>query len=122
MTHPDQDDHSLLNQIVNHLCTEGSDGLAEAMRLLLNHAMQAERAKALGAAPYERSTTRKGHVNGFKPKTLQTRLGELTVDVPQVRGDLDFYPSAQLQIAALSLRLRYFTFAASFSALSSSSV
>jgi putative transposase len=94
VTHPNQDDHSLLNQIVNHLCTEGSDGLAEAMRLLLNHAMQAERSKALGAAPYERSTTRKGHANGFKPKTLQTRLGELTVDVPQVRGELDFYPSA----------------------------
>src|SRR5829696_2433212 len=64
------------------------------MRLLLNHAMKAERSQALGAAPYERSTTRKGHANGFKPKTLQTRLGELAVDVPQVRGDLEFYPSA----------------------------
>jgi putative transposase len=67
--------------------------MAEAMRLLLNHAMQAERSKALGAAPYERSTTRKGHANGFKPKTLQTRLGELTLEVPQVRGELEFYPS-----------------------------
>ena len=68
--------------------------MAEVMRVLLNHAMQAERSKALGAAPYERSTNRKGHANGFKPKTLQTRLGELTVNVPQVRGELDFYPSA----------------------------
>ena len=67
MTHPNQDNHSLLNQVVNHLCTEGCDGMAEAIRLLLNHAMQAERSKALGAAPYERSTTRKGHANGFKP-------------------------------------------------------
>jgi putative transposase len=73
---------------------EGSDGMAEAMRLLLNHAMQAERSEALGAAPYERSSNRKGHANGFKPKTLQTRLGELTVDVPQVRGEIEFYPSA----------------------------
>ena len=94
MTHPNQDDHSPLNQIVNHLCTEGSDGLAEAIRLLLNHAMAAERSKALGAAPYERSSSRKGYANGFKPKTLQTRLGELTVEVPQVRGELEFYPSA----------------------------
>src|SRR5215207_8823404 len=94
MTHPNQDNHSLLNQIVNHLCAEGSEGMAEAMRLLLNHAMKAERSEALGAAPYERSTTRKGHANGFKPKTLQTRLGELTVAVPQVRGELEFYPSA----------------------------
>lgn len=94
MTRPNQDDHSVLNQIVNHVSAEGSDGFAEAIRILLNHAMQAERAKALGAAPYERSATRKGHANGFKPKTLQTRLGELTVDVPQVRGEIDFYPSA----------------------------
>jgi putative transposase len=94
VTHPNQNDSSLLNQIVNHLCAEGSDAMAKAMRLLLNHAMQAERSKALGAAPYERCADRKGHANGFKPKTLQTRLGELTVDVPQVRGELDFYPSA----------------------------
>jgi len=94
MTNPNRNESSLLNQIVKHLCEDGSDGLAEAMRLLLNHAMQAERSKALGAAPYERSTERKGHANGFKPKTLQTRLGEMTVDVPQVRGDLEFYPSA----------------------------
>ena len=94
MTHPNQDNHSLLNQLVKHLCTEGSEGMAEVMRVLLNHAMKAERSQALGAAPYERSTTRKGYANGFKPKTLQTRLGELTVDVPQVRGELDFYPSA----------------------------
>ena len=72
---------------MNHLCAEGSDGFAEAIRILLNHAMQAERSTGLGAAPYERAATRKGHANGFKPKTLQTRLGELTVDVPQVRGE-----------------------------------
>ena len=94
VTHPDQDNHSVLNQIVNHVCAEGSDGFAEAMRILLNHAMRAERSQALGAAPYERSATRKGHANGFKPKTLQTRLGEMTVEVPQVRGEIDFYPSA----------------------------
>jgi transposase-like protein len=64
------------------------------MRLLLNHAMEIERAKALGAAPYERTATRAGHANGFKPKTLQTRLGEMTVAVPQVRGEIGFYPSA----------------------------
>jgi transposase-like protein len=94
MTHPDQDNHTLLNQIVNHISEEGTDGLAEAMRLLLNHAMEVERSKALGARPYERSQTRTGHANGFKPKTLQTRLGEMTVAVPQVRGEAEFYPSA----------------------------
>lgn len=94
MTRPSQDNHTVLDDIVNTLCVSDPDALANALRLLLNHAMVAERSKALGAAPYERSTTRKGHANGFKPKTLQTRLGELQVDVPQVRGEVDFYPSA----------------------------
>jgi len=93
MTHPDQE-HTLLNQIVNHISEQGTDGLADAMRLLLNHAMEIERAKALGAEPYERTAARAGHANGFKPKTLLTRLGEMTVAVPQVRGEIGFYPSA----------------------------
>jgi putative transposase len=94
VTHPNQLDSSLLNQIENLLSTEGTDAMTEAVRLLFNHAMKAERSKALGAAPYERTEERKGYANGFKPKTLQTRLGEITVDVPQVRGEVDFYPSA----------------------------
>ena len=93
MTHPDQD-HTLLNQIVNHISEEGYDGLGEAMRLLLNHAMVVERSKVLEASPYERTANRQGYANGFKPKTLQTRLGEMTVAIPQVRGNVAFYPSA----------------------------
>ena len=93
MTHPNPD-NSLLNQIVNQISLTNSESLAEAFRLMLNHAMEIERSKALGADPYERSSSRKGHANGFKPKTVQTRLGQMTLDIPQVRGDLDFYPSA----------------------------
>jgi transposase-like protein len=93
MTHP-QSQANPLDEIVNLISTKGTEGLAESVRLLLNFAMKAERSEVLGAAPYERTAARKGHANGFKPKTLQTRLGEITVAVPQVRGELDFYPSA----------------------------
>jgi len=93
MTNPNPD-NSLLNQIVNQISLTDSESLAEGFRLLINHAMEVERAKVLGANPYERSSTRKGHANGFKPKTVQTRLGQMTLDIPQVRGELDFYPSA----------------------------
>lgn len=93
MPHPHQND-TLLNEVVNHISTNGTDGLLECVRLLFNHAMKAERSEALEAAPYERTDSRKGYANGFKKKTLQTRLGELKVDVPQVRGGVDFYPSA----------------------------
>src|ERR1700759_2442339 len=93
MTHP-AEEHTLLNQLVNRILEDGTDGLAEALRLLLNHAMEIERSQVLGAERYERTATRTGHANGFKPKTLQTRLGEMTVAVPQVRGEVEFYPSA----------------------------
>jgi len=63
------------------------------MRVLINNAMQVERTKYLQAEQYERTEDRKGHANGFKPKTVKTRVGEITFAVPQVREG-GFYPSA----------------------------
>ena len=60
---------------------------------MLNEAMRIERCQALEAGPYERNERRRGYANGFKPKTLETRLGSMTVQVPQTRG-VEFYPSA----------------------------
>lgn len=71
----------------------GFDILPELLRLVFNTAMQVEREKHLGAAPYQRSPERRGHANGFKPKTVQTRVGDIQFDIPQVRAG-DFYPSA----------------------------
>lgn len=59
--------------------------LTELLRQLLNGCMLLEREKHLQAKPYERTEARQGHANGFKEKTEKTRLGEITVSVPQVR-------------------------------------
>ncbi len=53
--------------------------------------MRIERNHFLKAKPYERNSERIGCANGYKPKTLNTRLGPVTVQVPQVRG-VSFYP------------------------------
>ena len=92
MTHHTESD--LLNNVLQLITDQGLDGLAEGFRLLVNQAMRAERSQALHAQPYERTDSRKGHANGFKDKTLSTRLGPVTFSIPQVRGDLDFYPAA----------------------------
>jgi len=85
----------LLNTILQLLTDHGATGgLAEGIRLLVNEAMRQERSHALQALPYERTQARQGHANGFKPKTLATRVGSIQFQVPQVRGGLDFYPSA----------------------------
>jgi transposase-like protein len=56
-------------------------------------AMEQEVAAHVGAAPHERSDTRRGHRNGTKPRTLLTRVGQLELDVPQVRGCEPYHPS-----------------------------
>lgn len=89
-----QNKSELLNTVLQLLSEEGAAGLAEGIRLLVNEAMAQERSRFLQAQPYERTENRQGHANGFKPKTLATRVGPIQFSVPQVRGDLDFYPSA----------------------------
>ena len=78
---------------VELLKDNGFDGLAEAVTVLLNTAMVAERSEYLGARPYERTSERRGHANGFKDKTVKSRLGELPLKVPQTR-DCQFYPQS----------------------------
>jgi putative transposase len=54
--------------------------------------MRIERDRHIHATAYERTEMRSGYANGFKPKQLNTRLGALGLQVPQVREG-DFYPS-----------------------------
>ena len=84
----------LLDQpFLDQLTTQGLDALPDLFRVLLNAAMQIERQRHLGAAPHERTEGRTGHANGYKDKTLATRLGQITVAVPQVREG-GFYPQS----------------------------
>jgi len=64
----------------------GLDELGEAMGIVLNTAMKLERDRLLGAGPYVRTERRRGRANGFKPKKLKTRVGELGLAVPQMRN------------------------------------
>ena len=91
MAQPVQD--NAIYDAVELLKDNGFDGLAEAVTVLLNTAMVAERSEYLGARPYERSESRSGYANGFKDKTLNTRLGALSLKVPQTR-DCEFYPQS----------------------------
>ncbi len=88
-----QDDFTLPTELLEQIASEGFDFLPELVRILVNAAMRVERQKHLGAGPYERSPERHGYANGYKPKTVKTRLGDITFDVPQVREG-GFYPAA----------------------------
>jgi transposase-like protein len=88
-----QDNFTLPTELLEEVAEQGLDFLPEMIRIVINTAMQVERQKYLGVGPYERSNRRQGHANGFKPKTVTTRVAPITFDIPQVREG-GFYPQA----------------------------
>jgi putative transposase len=83
-----------VTEVIEQLCDEGFDGITGAVITLLNEAMKLDRTRHIQARPYERSNERQGYSNGYKPKTVNSRLGKLALKIPQVRdSDEEFYPS-----------------------------
>ena len=70
----------------------GQDVMLEMLRLMVQTVLEEGITQHLGAHPHERSQSRRGHRNGYKPRTLKTRMGELSLSVPQARGTEPFEP------------------------------
>jgi transposase-like protein len=88
-----QSNCTLPEEILEQIAADGIEALPELIRVLINEAMRLEREQHLGARHYERSPERQGHANGYKPKTVKTRMGEIQFQVPQVRQG-HFYPDS----------------------------
>ena len=82
-----------INDVLELLVAEGFEGMADAMSVMFNEAMRLDRSRHLGAGPWERSESRQGYANGYKPKQVKTRIGNLSLQIPQTR-DTDFYPAS----------------------------
>lgn len=61
------------------------DFLKVMVQRFLQAFMEEEITEFLQADPYERTDERKGHRNGYKPRTLYTRVGDMQLAVPQDR-------------------------------------
>jgi transposase-like protein len=83
---------SSFDEMMEIIMQHGLPGMRQATEVLLNEVMKMQRTDHLRAEPYERSEFRLDYANGFKPKTIKSRLGELNVAIPQTRNS-DFYPS-----------------------------
>jgi transposase-like protein len=68
------------------------DMLRMMLETMAKAVMEAGVAQHVGAERHERSDGRKGHRNGYKSRKLKTRLGELNLAVPQVRGTEPYSP------------------------------
>lgn len=63
----------------------GQDGLAKLVEAVLNQVLEAQVADTLGAGRHERTDERQGYRNGHRARTLYTRVGPVTLLVPQTR-------------------------------------
>jgi transposase-like protein len=61
------------------------DGLKKLLTWFLNLVMQLEAVDQVDAEPYQRVDSRKAHRNGYKERSLKTRVGELKLKKPQFR-------------------------------------
>jgi transposase-like protein len=63
----------------------GEDFLRDLVQRTVQQVLEAEMTSFLGAEAYQRNDVRRGWRNGYKPRTLKTRVGELELMVPKDR-------------------------------------
>ena len=62
------------------------------IEVVAQRVMEEELALHLSAERHERVPERRGYRNGYKPRSLKTRVGELALRVPQARGTEPYSP------------------------------
>ncbi len=67
------------------ILTDDPDFLRLIVERVIQEVLDAEMTAHLHAESYERSPERRGYRNGFKPRSLNTRVGTLSLQVPQDR-------------------------------------
>lgn len=80
-----QDESTELLAVWQEAKDAGDDPMRVLLQWLLQQLLEEEMTAHLGAEPYERTVRRRGHRNGYKPRTLKTRVGKLELMVPKDR-------------------------------------
>jgi putative transposase len=80
-----EDHRRLAEEVAQGILLDDPGFLKEIVERVLQELLEAEMTEHVGAAPYERTEKRTGHRNGYKPRTLRTRVGTLNLLVPQDR-------------------------------------
>ncbi len=85
-------DNDNIRRLLQEVFTQNS-ALKRLLEVLLDAAMNAEAAEYLKADFYQRSPSRIGHRNGYKPRTIASRIGKLHLHLPQSRNCPPYQPS-----------------------------
>jgi len=82
-----------VGDILNKLTEQGQgDALRGMLQCLLQGLINIEAEERIGAAPHERTESRTTQRNGFRVRELETRVGELTLNIPKLRQG-SYFPS-----------------------------
>jgi putative transposase len=68
------------------------DLLRDGVRVLAQALMETEVSSHIGAAPYERSSSRTAYRNGYRTRTWDTRVGTIELRIPKVSSGA-YFPS-----------------------------
>ena len=78
-------DSSSLLALWQEASKAGEDGFRQVLQQVVQRILEEELTAFLRAAPSERTTSRRGYRNGYKPRSLKTRVGTLDLMVPKDR-------------------------------------
>jgi transposase-like protein len=81
-----------LDALLGYVSNSDQDTLREILEHTLQALIEAEAAGVVGAQPHERTESRVGHRNGHRPRTVDTRVGRLELEIPKLRQG-SFLPS-----------------------------
>jgi len=84
MAHLKKEDTGILG-ILQASSGNGDDPLKVLLRHTIQQVLEEELTAFLKAEPYTRTEERRGYRNGYKPRTLKTRVGQLELMVPKDR-------------------------------------
>jgi transposase-like protein len=85
------DDKSALTDYLRQVGLE-PDFLRAGVRLLTELLMELEVEEQIGAGLYERTADRTTYRNGYRPRTWETRVGEIMLEIPKLRKGT-YFPS-----------------------------
>lgn len=72
---------------------EHGDLLRDAVGLVVRELMDAEVSQLTGAQRGERSSERVTHLNGYRERAWETRVGEIELQIPRTRSGPAYFPS-----------------------------
>ena len=74
-----------LREVWQEAAAAGDDGMRRTLERVVQQVLETEMTAFVGADRHERSEGRRGYRNGYKPRTLKTRVGELELMMPKDR-------------------------------------